>query len=494
MEIMETRKLTAGTKALMVFAFAVMSGFMWRVRGDEGYGSMWGMFAVGVMFVLFIFAFFGNRRKMSYEAIPIAVILLGITNGSWGTLNTQMGGYLSGDLPFPGAEQAETVAISPFSGLWIMLLLGFGWMPLFSLFIGSLFSKKEYKLKHYLALIFIFYAVVLGFQFFAAHFIMPFINKEATEMFSKGLIENGIPLSRMRAYIYNFGSAAWSKTIPFGRNYFASIRAISYAAGALISSLAALAIMKDGITALISFLFNIISAVSITLADAFLIIDSDAGFLARVNAPAFLKGGSWSLWEYFTGFLLGFGMMLVLVCLPERITRGEGRFEYREPFAKKWFHILYSAVLTLAFTFGATAARPLGIRIAEQLAKRGLAVNPDRLSLIIIAAVCVLCVAVSFAAAKRNIAARGLPVPVPMRTEDFCLKAAPAYFGITGILYFFTGDAYILKFPFREIKNLSALTGMLRDGSFITLLIMILSFVLFYILYFSACKKAVRKK
>ena len=150
-------------------------------------------------------------------------------------------------------------------------------------------------------------------------------------------------------------------------------------------------------------------------------------------------------------------------------------------------------MLTLAFTFGATAARPLGIRIAEQLAKRGFAVNPDRLSLIIIAAVCVLCVAVSFAAAKRNIAARGLPVPVPMRTEDFCLKAAPAYFGITGILYFFTGDAYI-KFPFREIKNLSALTGMLRDGSFITLLIMILSFVLFYILYFSACKKAVRKK
>lgn len=494
MEIMETRKLTAGTKALMVFAFAVMSGFMWRVRGDGGYGSMWGMFAVGVMFVLFIFAFFGNHRKMSYEAIPIAVILLGITNGSWGTLNAQMGGYLSGGVHFSGAEQAETVAISPFSGLWIMLLLGFGWMPLFSLFIGSLFSKKEYKLKHYLALIFIFYAAVLGFKFFAAHYILPFINRTAVDMFAKGLSDSGVELSPMMAYIRNFGSAAWAKTIPFGRNYFASIRAISYAAGALISSLAALAIMKNGITALISFLFNIISAVSITLADAFMIIDSDAGFLARVNAPAFLKGGSWSLWEYFTGFLLGFGMMLVLVCLPEKITRGEGRFEYREPFARKWVHILYSAVLTLAFTFGATTARPAGIRIAEQLAERGFAVNPDRLSLIITAAVCVLCVAVAFAAAKKNIAARGLPVPVPMRTEDFCMKAAPAYFSITGILYFFTGNAYILKLPFRKIKNLSALTGMLRDGSFITLLLMILSFVLFYILYFSACKKAVRKK
>ena len=136
MVLKETRNLTAGVKTLMVFAFAIMTGFMWRVRGSHGFGSMWGMFAVGVMLVLVVFAFFGNRRKMSYEAIPAAVILLGITNGGWGTLNSQMGGYLGSTAPFTGEEVAATVEISPYYGLWVMLLLGFGWMPLFSIFMG----------------------------------------------------------------------------------------------------------------------------------------------------------------------------------------------------------------------------------------------------------------------------------------------------------------------------------------------------------------------
>ena len=92
MEMKKTRELSAGTKFLAVITCAIMTGFMWRVRGEHGWGSLWGMFAVGVMLTLFIFALFGNRRKMSYEAIPAAVILLGITNGGGGTLNSQMGG------------------------------------------------------------------------------------------------------------------------------------------------------------------------------------------------------------------------------------------------------------------------------------------------------------------------------------------------------------------------------------------------------------------
>ena len=79
MNTLSTRNLSGGTKALMLIAFSIMTGFMWRVRGDHGWGSMWGMFAVGVAMMLFIFAFFGNRKKMNYEAIPVAVILLGQT-------------------------------------------------------------------------------------------------------------------------------------------------------------------------------------------------------------------------------------------------------------------------------------------------------------------------------------------------------------------------------------------------------------------------------
>ena len=139
MEIKSTRNLTAGAKTLLVMLFAVMTGFMWRVRGDHGYGSMWGMFAVGVAMMLFIFAFFGNKKKMTYEAMPIAVILLGITNGGWGTLNSQMGGYLGSTVPFTGEEVDRIVSISPWSGLWVMLLLGFGWMPLFAFTVATVY-------------------------------------------------------------------------------------------------------------------------------------------------------------------------------------------------------------------------------------------------------------------------------------------------------------------------------------------------------------------
>ena len=88
MDSLKNRKLSTFQKLFAVITCAVMTGFMWRVRGEHGWGSMWGMFAVGVMLILFIYAVFGERRKMNYETIPLAVFLLGITNGGWGTLNS----------------------------------------------------------------------------------------------------------------------------------------------------------------------------------------------------------------------------------------------------------------------------------------------------------------------------------------------------------------------------------------------------------------------
>ena len=147
-------------KLFSVITCALMTGFMWRVRGDHGWGSMWGMFAVGVMLILFIYAVFGDRKKMSYELLPLSVLLLGITNGGWGTLNSQMEGYLTSTAPFTGEEAARLVEIDPVHGLYMMLFLGFGWMPLFAFTVASMFSKKEYKLKHFVILI-----AVFGFKF-----------------------------------------------------------------------------------------------------------------------------------------------------------------------------------------------------------------------------------------------------------------------------------------------------------------------------------------
>lgn len=496
MNVLNVRRLTPGVKAMLVLGCAVMTGFMWRVRGSHGWGSMWGMFAVGVMLVLFIFAFFGNRKKMSLEAIPIAVILLGITNGGWGTLNSQMGGYLQSTVPFTGQEAVDITEISAGSGMAIMLLLGFGWMPLFAMYIGSLFSKKQYKIWHYITLIVVFYAVVYIFQFFIAHYILPFINSQAVESFKLGLADRGIEMSPMMAYIKNLGNEAWFKKIPYGRNYFASIRVISYAVGALVLSLATLIAKKDTVTAFVSFAINAICAVSITLADVVMVVDSDRGFFAAVNnVPRFLQGGNWSLWEYLTGFLLGFGIMLLLVCLPKKITGGEGDFDYVLPIKNNKLYAAYSAVLTLFASFVVTVARPAGMRIAELAVYKNEALDEDMITYIAIAVMCVIGIIPCAIIAHKNIVKKNMPNLLNIRTEDFCLKAIPAYFAITAILYFVFSDSGIFYcIPFAEINSTASLLEMIRSGRILIVTIMLVSFVLFNVIYYAVSKKAVRKK
>ncbi|MBO5859046.1 MAG: hypothetical protein J6R20_04650 [Clostridia bacterium] len=482
MNTLSTRNLSAGTKALMLFAFSIMTGFMWRVRGDHGWGSMWGMFAVGVAMMLFIFAFFGNKKKMTYEAIPIAVFLLGITNGGWGTLNSQMGGYLGSTAAFTGEEVARTIEISPFSGLGIMLLLGFGWMPLFALFLGSLFSKREYKLKNYIMLIAVYYVVMLAMQASLSHYVLPLINPEAVEGFKLGLADRGIDMSPIKAYITNFGSAAWAKKVPFGRNYFTSIEVISSAIASLVSSLAALVVLKDKITAFLSTGINFVCAIAITAADVFLILDSDRGFFASVNAPAFIVNCGWSLWEFFTGFLLGFGIMLLLICLPKSIAGSEGRFEYEPVIENDKLRAAFHALFTFVFVFVLTLARPLGGRISEWIAIRGWSDEEDLIQIIISVVVCVIAFIPSVIVAKKNCVSKGLPIPVTKRCEDFCTLAAPLYFVTTGIIYFgasFNKRTDILLL-FRGIKNPSMLLETLKEGGCIITILMIIAFILFF--------------
>lgn len=495
MNVLNVRRLTPGIKAALVLCFAVMTGFMWRVRGSHGWGSMWGMFAVGVMMVLFIFAFFGNRKKMRLEAIPVAVLLLGITNGGWGTLNSQMGGYLQSTVPFTGQEAVDITEISAGSGMAMMLLLGFGWMPLFAMFLGSLFSKKQYKIWQYIVFIASFYAVVYLFQFVVAHYIMPYVAGEAVECFKLGLADRGHDMSPMMAYIKNLGNESWFKKIPYGRNYYAGIRVISYSAGALVLSLATLIAKKDVVTSLISFAINTISAISITLADVVMVIDSDRGFFASVrNVPEFLKGGNWSLWEYLTGFFLGFGIMLLLVCLPKKITGGEGDFDYTLPCKPKKLYAAYSIIFTLLFGFVLTLARPAGMRIAEIFELRGWG-DEDTFTIIFAAIICVIGAIPCIIVAHKNIVKKNLPNLYDKRTEDFCLNFAPVYFGATAVLYFFLSDSGIFhSIPFAKINSFASFFGMIRSGEILIITIMLVSFVFVNLVYFTVLRKCVRKK
>ena len=101
-----------------------------------------------------------------------------------------------------------------------------------------------------------------------------------------------------------------------------------------------------------------------------------------------------------------------------------------------------------------------------------------------------------FIVSKKNIVSRELNIPVAMRTEDFCMKAIPAYFVATAAAYFFTGDsshAHLLIIDYAKIKSPSVFLETLRSGELVITSLMVVSFVLFFAFWLAARKKAVKK-
>ena len=469
--------LSVSGRIFAVITCAIMTGFMWRVRGDHGWGSMWGMFAVGVMLILFIYAVFGDRKKMNYEMLPVAVLLLGITNGGWGTLNSQMEGYLTSTAPFTGEEAARLAEIDPVHGLYMMLFLGFGWMPLFAFIVASLFSKKEYKIRHYVILVAVFYVVTYVFKFSLSHFILEAIHPEAVALCKEGFLDRGIDLSPMMAYIKEFGSAAWAKKIPFARNYFTSIDVMSAAFGALFTSLTALVIFKDKFTALISFLINSVCSLSITVADVFLIIGSDRGILPPVEVPRWIEAPAWSLWEFFTGFLLGAGLMLILVCIPKKYIEEEP-FDTIGFIKNRKLHYVYTAFINVTYMLVLTLMRPLGMRIGSRLFDNGIVSDEDTVGTIVAVVLTVIGGIIAAVLCKNVLKEEKLPFGTTPAV--FCRKAVPAYFLATSVVYFLSDD----ELPFEGIKSAEAFTEKFMNGGLTVLLLTLIAFILFCIFCF----------
>lgn len=482
MDGLKNRKLSIFQKLFAVITCAVMTGFMWRVRGEHGWGSMWGMFAVGVMLILFIYAVFGERRRMNYETIPLAVFLLGITNGGWGTLNSQMGGYLTSTAEFTGEEAARLVEINPVHGLFMMLFLGFGWMPLFAFTVATLFSKKEYKLKHYIILVAVFYIVTYIFKFSLSHFIIEAVHPEAVAFCKEGFADRGIDMSPMMAYIKEFGSAAWAKKIPFARNYFTSIDVMSAAFGALATSLASLVIFRDKFTALITLLINTVSAVSITVADVFLIIDSDKGLIPLGDkVPMWIQAPSWSLWEFFTGFFIGLGIMLILVCIPKKYIYepAETITEVRVIKSNKLYY-LWTVGATMTFTFAVTLFRPFGMRVYERFS--GGEEN-EGISAVITVVLTVIAAAAFFVLLKPLLNEEKLPFG--KAPGQFARRAALIYFILTATAYLWFDD----ELPFEGIASIADFTAKWNSGGLTVLILMITAFLLFLLFYYCSFRE-----
>ena len=426
--------LSALEKIIAVFVGAFIVGFMWHVRGQHGFGAKWGMFSVAFALVLYIYSLYGKRQKMNYEMIPLTAAFAAITAGGWGTLNSQIGGVLSSSANFPGEEVYRYVEISSASGWAIMVLLGFGWLPLFSIVLGSLFSKKKYEFKDYVIFVGVYYITMLLCNLTISHLILGFINPQAVESCAEGIKAMGYDMSPMKAFIVNFGSAAWAKPIPFCRNYFQSIKVISSAIGALVSSIVVGAVIRDKFNAVFSMLSNLACGIGISVSSLTLAISNEERTIfTDIELPRFISYNAWELWEYFTGFVFGLLLMIVIVCLPKKYTDSE-EFEYETSIRNEKFRIFYHEIFTLLFSFGVILSRAIGFRLPRAFFEN------DTVEIII---TILLSVIVYFVFVrkiiKENMREKKLPAPFDLSAQEFSMKALPVFVGVASVSYFLMG-------------------------------------------------------
>ena len=461
-----------------IIAGACLVGIMWRARGSHGFGAKWGMFAVAFVFVLFVYALYGRRQKMNYEMMPLCAVFAALTAGGWGTLNSQMNGYLSSSANFVGEDVYRNIPISEFSGLAIMLLLGFGWLPLFAICFSSLFSKKKYEFKDFLIYIAVYYITVIISNFTVSHLILDVINPEAVEACAEGLRDAGHDMSPMKAFITEFGSAAWAKKIPFCRNYFTSIKVISSAVGALTSILTVAIVIKDKFTAIVAFFINFACAIAITVADIPLILDSDRGFFAGVKTPAFLSGCEWPTWEFFTGFILGLLIMLVIASLPKQYTDAEELFTYTPLLKNKRYSVIYNGILTTFFSFVVILVRAFSFRLNESI------LDNEIFEIVLTVILSAILFYPVFKLIRKNILNSSLNKPIDMTPQEFSIKVLPIYLLIVFIVYFFLGTpSFSNLILYSKILNCNEFFTQLNSGVLFEPLFMIISFIIFNISY-----------
>lgn len=298
-----------GRTALLLATGAFLLGSLWRIRGSEGFGSFWGMLTVSLCFCLFLFVFFVPREKISGGIFLATVLSMAITAGGWGTLNTQITGLLSSGVPFSGEQAVSYVPISPLSGVAMMLCLGFGWMPLFAYFAGRFFAGRPHTFRQTIFAVALYYLVMWLSMFTVAHAVLYLINPQAVDLFARGLEDRGYFSSSWLSYVTHFDNSGWAKTIPGGRNYFASVNAIASALGTAALAAYVRRGLKDKAASCMLLKICGVVALSITIADLWLYWSVGGYQMNSLTPPPWLDG--WQMWEYGTGFLSGLGIMLL---------------------------------------------------------------------------------------------------------------------------------------------------------------------------------------
>ena len=441
------KKSDVGTKIISIILGAVMGGFMWRCRGDGGFGSSWGLYSVGLVLMLLIYHFYGNRKGMKYEMLPLGALMLGLSVTGYATVIEQLAGVVWSDLPYSGELLGglEAVYVGPRgdvyapidekSGAVIIFLMAFTLIPLFSFFVTSLFSEKEYKIKHYIIAIAVFMVSSLVFKATVSHFILQLINPDQVAYAALGLKQYGYDYaSPMAAYMSHFLDRGWTQDIAFFENYYMSIEHVSDALAVIVLSLYALVIRKDKYTGFGSLILNFLSAITTTVTTSLVSSHFDSGFFKDVEfSDTFRRFASWGTWEFVVGFFIGLFIMAFLA-LTVRINKAD-EADVTPVFGNKKLAFGFNFVLTV-FILGVAPMRAIGIRFARLLQNTGVLEDDEPLGTILIVILSVIFGVLMLKIISKNMLGRNTNA-FDMSPVKFAKIALPSYLGMCFVIYFF---------------------------------------------------------
>ncbi len=438
----------AGSKVISIILGAIIGGFMWRCRGDGGFGSSWGLYSVGLVLMLLIYHFYGNRKGMKYEMIPLGGLMLGLSVTGYATVLEQLAGVVWSDLPYSGEmlNGLEPVFTGPdgdvyapidhISGAVIIFLMAFTLVPLFAFFVTSLFSGKEYKIKHYIIAVAVYMVSQTIFKASLSHFIIQLINPDQVAYAAMGLEECGLEFSSpMSAYMSHFLDRGWTQDIPFFENYYMSIEHISDALAVFALSAYALIFRKDKYTGFGSLILNLLTAVTTTVLTPLVSSHFDSGFFKGVEFPQiFRKFATWGTWEFVTGFFIGLFVMAFLA-----FTAGKNKendtCDMSPLIADKKINFAFNFVLTV-FILGVTPGRAIGIRFARLLVHTGVLADDEPLGTILTVVLSVIFGVFMIKIMSKNILGKDSNT-FDMSPVRFAKIALPSYLGMCFIVYFF---------------------------------------------------------
>ncbi len=349
--MVQAKKSSALQNAIAVLIGALLLGFLWRARGTTGWGSSWGLLNAGFIFSMFTVLAKGYRQKMDFGWLSLTALSFMLTVPSWGTLLGQITGVLY-EKEIAGAGDPFVYIPIP-SAIFLMLCLGFGLATLFGIMLGRGYSSKQWKIKDFIIVIVVFYAVDLITKASVSHWILDLVQPQAGDVFEKYLAQAGEQMSAHEAFLKHFNDLSWAKKIDGGRNYFSSIQAITSLLRSLAAILAVRFIVKDKVSARTGLVVSTAFAGAITVSDLFFYF-SNGGYHMQGESPFGEAVYAWSCWEYFTGFIAGAIITAFILSLKREEDVPEITFDKVPQKA----NTILTFILTFVFMVGVNFVRP----------------------------------------------------------------------------------------------------------------------------------------